>query len=297
MRPGIILMIVLSVLNSKGGVGKTTTVTTLATLLAQLELDVLIVDMAPQANATLTFYDGTDTTSVCDFLTDDVTQETIMKYVKPIREEKYFEDIKDNLFIVPGAEGQKLNSIKDKLDQNGYSLKNSLKAVEDYFDVVIIDNDPQLDILAKTSLIASDYLISPIEMDLYSFRGSQDVIKFVKSIKENFNQDLIIKGFLPTKYRETNREKAVLEEFKAYYEGDYVMNTTIPNRVSVKNSISVRLPLPIYDCDDACTLQYMRTLDELDILEKKQSRKLKKKIKELDKKIEDRKEKRRQRRR
>lgn len=286
-------MKVLSVLNSKGGVGKTTTVITLATLLAQHDLQVLIVDMAPQANATLTLYDGTDTTSVCEFLTEEVTQENIMKYVKPIREDREFEDIKDNLFIVPGAEGQKLNTVKNRIDPKGYSLKKALKAVEDYFDVAIIDNDPQLDILATTSLIASDYLISPIEMDLYSFRGSQDVIKYVKNIKENYNPDLIIKGFLPTKYRETNREKAVLEQFKIYYEGDYVMDTTIPNRVSVKNSISVRLPLPIYDSNDACTLHYMKALDELDILDTKRKRALRKEIRDLDKKIEDRKEKRR----
>lgn len=284
-------MITISVLNSKGGVGKTTTTLALATLLAKQGLQTLIIDMAPQANATLTLYDGNAVPNICNYLTEEITEEKIGEYIKPIREDDLFEEIKESLYILPGS--QKLNNMKTVLNPDGTSLKKAMEPLEDYFDVVLIDNDPLLDILARTSLIASDAVICPIKMDLYSFQGSKDLIRYIRDIKDRENENLLIKGFLPTMFRTTGSDKNVLEEFRKYYNGDFIMQTVIRERTSVTNSNRVRLPLPIYDKEDECTLDYMKALDELDILESPEREKLRSEIQRIDTKIEDRKARRR----
>lgn len=295
-------MKVISVLNSKGGVGKTTTVTTLAVLLAQLDATVLVIDMAPQTNATSIMYQpdsDEEKITICDFLHDKITEENIGYYLKRVNspsmeyvmKEEEYEGLQNNLMVIAGSEN--LNDFKVQLNPDGTSLKERLQVLEDYFDYVIIDNDPQFDILAKTTLVAADLVVCPIELDMYSFMGAQRLIGYIANIKNESNQDLIIKGLFPTKYRGLKGQKLIIEKIEEDEIGDFLLDTKIGHKVSVPNSISTGLPLPIYDPNDECTLDYMKLLMELDVLEEDNAKVLSARIEKLNQKIENAKARRR----
>lgn len=288
-------MTTITVLNSKGGVGKTTTVLSLATLLAELGVSTLIIDMAPQANATLTLFDETPKKNICDFLTDgEISENELGNYIFPIREDPELDGVRDFLNIIPSS--QRLSKIKENLPKDGTALKRAGKNLEQFFDVILIDLDPTLDIVAKTALVFSDSVVIPIEMTLYSFQGSKDLMNFIQDIKDKENPNLSIKGFLPTIFKKGEMDKSILNQFLLYYNKDFIMRTTIRDRRAVSKSISYRLPLPIFDKEDDATLDYMNALYELDVLKRKKKKELADRISELNLKIEAKKSKRRKRR-
>lgn len=284
-------MEIISILNSKGGVGKTTTSVTLATLLAERGVSTLFVDMAPQANGSLIFIDidENDEYDISNFLKANGKMENPLRYLKQVREDPDLDPIRENLYILSSSE--QLNYVTDEIEID--SLKNGLALLEDYFDVVIIDNDPGLNILAKNSLVASTQVVIPVKMDLYSFQGSKAFLRFINKIKSEHNPGLKINGFLPTLYKEPGNDKYVLSQFNIYYNNEFIMKNVIRDRVSSNKAQILRLPLPIYDKKDECVLDYMRVLLELELLEEEDQTKLRDDVLALNEEINMKKEKRR----
>lgn len=285
-------MEVISVLNSKGGVGKTTTVITLASILALRGIDVLVVDMAPQGNASVFFTDDNDEYNIKKILEEDLTDEELAKCIKYVRDDKDIEPLKEHLNII--VSDIDLNDTKMKLyqldqEEGANRLKNALARMEEWFDVVIIDNDPTLDILSINSLTASDYVLSPIKPDLFSFKGSQQLIGFMNKIKKEYNPDLGIKGFLPTMCRDRKLDLEIIEQFKVHYDENLVMNSMIRNRTVAESAVSFTIPIPLLEPESDLVLDYMKTLYELKILNETESGKLAADILDLEMKINSKK--------
>ena len=228
------------------------------------------------------------------WISGEVPENELGNYIFPIREDPELDNVRDFLNIIPSS--QRLSKMKETLPKDGSALKTAGKNLEQFFDVVLIDLDPTLDIVAKTALVFSDSVVIPIEMTLYSFQGSKDLMTFIQDIKEKENPNLSIKGFLPTIFKKGEMDKSILNQFLLYYNKDFIMRTTIRDRRAVSKSISYRLPLPIFDKEDDATLDYMNALYELDVLKRKKKKELADRISELNLKIEAKKSKRRKRR-
>ena len=288
-------MEVINILNSKGGVGKTTTAITLATLLAKKGVATLLIDMAPQGNASASLAEAIDEYNVTTFIEkgSNLTEKEAIHCIKSLRKEKFFEDISENLNVLTSS--PRMNQFKKKLykkedEEVAYQLRDALKVVEDWFDVAIIDNDPMLDVFATISLAASTCVICPVKMDLYSFDGSKALVSFMSEIKSSYNPNLAIKGFLPTLYKERKMDQEVIEQFKIQYDENLVMKSRIRNRSIVDTAVSTRIPIPYLEPNNDIVLDYMKTLYEIKVLDTEKQNALASEIIELDFKISSKKE-------
>ena len=182
---------VFTVFNQKGGVGKTTTVVNLSHALAKIGKKVLIVDMDPQGNSTsgLGFYDFD--LMIYDFL--------IENNGKALYKTNY-----ENVHIIPA--NREFSGVEIELAKGGdwqFKLKNALEPVINDYDYVLIDSPPSLGILSMMSLIASNYIIIPVQCEYYALEGvSQlmDTINLVKEVK-NFFKGKVYKTIIPRNVR------------------------------------------------------------------------------------------------
>ncbi len=197
----------LSIVNQKGGVGKTTTTFHIATILSN-ELKVLMIDLDPQGGLTY-MSTGKDPdeyeTTIADAL---VGTANIKDIIQPIR---------DNLYLAPAniflskAEIILIDKIQREL-----KLKKLIKTVKEDYDLIVIDTAPSLGLLTLNALLASDGIIIPVEARVMGLRGLailQEVLKELQINIEEFNLEIL--GILPTFYESrTTLSKDVIETLK-----------------------------------------------------------------------------------
>lgn len=205
-------MRVISFINMKGGVGKTTLSTNFCYNLAVREgKKVLLVDMDPQFNATQCFFSGDDYVKYCQDGNDTVVslfQEKVLKVSTvagtSLSTEKQYKDIKpfkykDNLYLLPGD----LNLYKISMESGGgkeFRLKNYLEEIDSeyHFDYVVIDTPPTPSVWMTSALIASTYYVIPVKPDPLSYTGV-DLLRIVIEDKvSNFGLHLRCAGLVMT---------------------------------------------------------------------------------------------------
>ena len=202
-------MNVITLINKKGGVAKTTSTHNIATLKAMAGKRVLMIDLDPQASLTIlcNFMPGKTDFSVCN-LFDGKTDPLDCGYIVKSSE---------NLYIVPSdielAETEQNitgRTAREKI------LKKALKSFEEYFDYVFIDCPPQLGILTTNALVAADKVISPAKAEYLSYRGIRALKRTIQNIvEENLNEKLSFEGFIITMFEKNiNDQKDMLEQFK-----------------------------------------------------------------------------------
>ena len=174
----------LSILNIKGGVGKTTSTINLASTLAEEGKKVLIVDIDAQSNSTMLFkvYD-IDALSVSDILLDKN-----INVIDVIKDTDF-----DNIDILPSNISLAFTEKKILLDvtrnqQN--RLKKALEQVEDKYDYCLIDCPPSLNMITINALVASDEVIVPIKIDKFALDGLGYLLESINEIKDEFNENL-----------------------------------------------------------------------------------------------------------
>lgn len=177
----------ISVINQKGGVGKSTTALALGTGLRQKGYKVLFIDLDAQCNLSYSLgmtEKGKDTLTAAELLTGDYDPEAIK------------ED------VIKGAES--LSAANLVLTDTGkeYKLKEALKPLQDKYDYCIIDTPPSLGILTVNALTASQTAIVPAQADFYSLQGIGQLVKTINSVKKYCNANLTIKGILLTRYND-----------------------------------------------------------------------------------------------
>ena len=201
---------VISNLNFKGGVGKTTTTINLATALWIMGKRVLMIDTDPQCNLTnLVGFDQTENDStIYEWITQDDCSIPVYEHYKGfcfIPAHKKLRDIEIDLM---------------KRKNRERILTKKLSLIKDNFDYILIDCAPKDGIVNDNAMSASDSVLIPAECSGFSLQGMQDLLDSIQDVKENINEKLDILGFLVIKYEKNTRiSKQTLEYFNHAYPG------------------------------------------------------------------------------
>lgn len=222
---------IISIANQKGGVGKTTTALCLGAELKAKGYKVLYVDLDKQCNTSETLRADTDKKGAYDILTSKAPAVELVQITVT----------GDNVISANGLLDiveQILSNPKNAVGKE-YRLRESLKTVSNYFDFIIIDTPPRLDSTTINALTTTDYLIVVSGADSYSIKGIKDLYGIVNDIKQFTNNNLVVGGFLITRYNQRgNINKAYKEQLNAIAReyNTKVYKTPIRECIAIKES-------------------------------------------------------------
>ena len=233
------MAIVICITNQKGGVGKTTTAVNLGYYLAKDKYRTLIIDFDPQGNATSGL--GIDKTeleaSMVEVMQGAVALEGV---IVPTRHK--------NLDLAPTTP-ELANAEVELVSKKGKFtlLKNAVARVVADYDYIIIDSPPSLSLLTVNGMIASNYLLLPVQTEFYALEGVAQLLESMKLIRKAMNPNLQLLGVLATMYdKRTSLSAQVLTEIKKYFK-DLTFDTTIPRNVRIAEAPSHGAPVGEYD--------------------------------------------------
>ena len=219
---------VIAVANQKGGVGKTTTAINLSAGLALQGKRVLLADLDPQGNSTLSFADTASiTASVYDLLTDpSVTAEECIRPT-PV----------EGLSILPARIA--LAKIESKLIGEfdaPFRLKDRLDPLRTTYDFVVVDTPPTLGLITVNALVAASHLIIPIQSSYFALEGTEDLLETVEKVKQRPNPNLQVLGVVITLHdRRTTLARDIHRQICSVF-GDKVFDTVITKSVRLEES-------------------------------------------------------------
>ena len=237
-----------SIINQKGGVGKTTTTINLGTAMAACGANVLLIDMDPQGNLTTGMGIKKDerTKGVYDVLMNGLTAKNVLKKT----------EIK-NLDLMPSSD--ELLGIDIQLsNDNGrvMRLKNALKDIN-FYDYILIDCPPSLSLLTINALVASNGALVPLQAEFYALEGLRQILKTIDDIKNSVNHSLNLEGVIITMFDGRNNLSNQVEEDVRSYLGADVYNTIIPRNIKLSEAPSHGLPALIYDYKCSGSMAYI----------------------------------------
>ena len=235
---------IISVINQKGGVGKTTTVINLAAGLSMKGKKILVIDLDPQGNATTGLGLSNNSNS-------ETTIYNVLNGNKKISE------------VVQPTSFANLNLITSNVDLSGlevetagdsrraFKLKDELTPILNdsgaSYDYIMIDCPPSLSLLTIMALVASDALVVPLQTEFFALEGLTQLMKTIERIKYNLNPSLDIRGILLTMYDKRNKLSGQVEKEARNYFKEKVYSTTVPRNVRLSEAPSHGVPVLLYD--------------------------------------------------
>ena len=252
-------MQIISVINQKGGVGKTTTVINLAAGLSQQNKKILVIDLDPQGNATT----GLGLSNM------ENSSDTIYGVLNGTKE--VFDVIKKTQF-------ENLDLVTSNVDLSGlevetaddvnrafilkYKIASYLNNSRGSYDYILIDCPPSLSLLTVMALVCSDSLLVPLQTEFFALEGLTQLMKTIERIKINLNPDLKIRGILLTMYDKRNKLSSQVEKEARDYFNEKVYSTVIPRNVRLSEAPSHGMPVLIYDKSCPGSKSYFSFTDE-----------------------------------
>ncbi len=235
---------IISVINQKGGVGKTTTVINLAAGLSMKGKKILVIDLDPQGNATtglgLSNTNNSETT-IYNVLNGNKNISDVIQHTK-------FENLNlitsnvdlSGLEIETAGDSRRAFKLKDELG----SILNDSRALYDY---IIIDCPPSLSLLTIMALVASDALVVPLQTEFFALEGLTQLMKTIERIKSNLNPSLEIRGIILTMFDKRNKLSSQVEIETRNYFKEKVYSTVVPRNVRLSEAPSHGMPVLLYD--------------------------------------------------
>ena len=252
-------MQIISIINQKGGVGKTTTVINLAAGLSQLNKKILVIDLDPQGNATTGL-------GLSNMENSSDTIYGVLNGTKPISD------------VIKSTEFKNLDVVSSNVDLSGLEVETAddgdrafilklklasyLNDSNGKYDYILIDCPPSLSLLTVMALVASHSLVVPLQTEFFALEGLTQLMKTIERIKVSLNPKLKIRGILLTMYDKRNKLSSQVEKEARDYFNEKVYSTVIPRNVRLSEAPSHGMPVLIYDKSCPGSKSYFNFTDE-----------------------------------
>lgn len=254
---------IISIINQKGGSGKTTTTVNLGACLSSLNKKVLLIDLDPQANTTIHFG------------------------IKPHETKKSIYDIMigngEFADVIQRSEVENLDICPANINLSGVEielagivgremvLKDSLEKNFNNYDYILIDCPPSLSLLTVNALTVSKEIIIPVQTEFFALEGMGKLLQTIELVKKRLNKGIEVTGILATMFdKRTNLAKEVTEKIKEHF-GDKVYKTYIRKNIKLAEASSHGKPVILYAPNSTGTKDYISLSKEVENGEKKES--------------------------
>ena len=252
-------MKIISIINQKGGVGKTTTVINLASALSQQGKKILVIDLDPQGNATTGL--GLSNSEQSDQTIYGILNGTTS--ISNVIKKTGFKNL-DLITSNVDLSGLEVETAGDS--DRAFILKTKLAAYLNdsgaSYDYVLIDCPPSLSLLTVMALVCSNSLLVPLQTEFFALEGLTQLMKTIERIKVNLNPELKIQGILLTMYDRRNKLSSQVEQEARDYFKEKVYQTVIPRNVRLSEAPSHGVPVLIYDKSCPGSRSYYSFTDE-----------------------------------
>lgn len=241
---------IISLMNHKGGVGKTTSSINIGAGMVELGKKVLLIDLDPQANLTLSLGVPRQPATIYEALKGE--SDIMPVSVKPGL------DVVISTLDLSSAEMELINEAGRE-----YILRELFEPLREIYDFVIVDCPPSLGLLTLNALTASDYVVIPLQTEFLAMQGLAKIKQVIQKVRLRLNKDLEIAGVLPTMYdarKVLNRD--VVETIKKYF-GPLVFNTYIRDNVSLAEAPAQQKDIFAYSRNSSGAEDYLNLAREI----------------------------------
>jgi chromosome partitioning protein len=241
---------IISVVNQKGGTGKTTTTMNLGSAMAKLGKKILLIDLDPQANLTYSLGLSDPEYTISDVITGKKSLKSALVTTEKV----------DILAGSPEMSDIEISLVQHK--KREHFLKDLLKEARNSYDYILIDSPPSLSLLTINSLTAATGVLIPMQLEVLTIQGLTQILSTVQKVKSTLNPDLIVKGIVLLMYDKRRKLTGELHSLLGENVTDHVYKTVIRLNVKIAEAPSFGQSVIKYDPGSHGALDYMSLAKE-----------------------------------